>query len=71
MKKKLGVPLTGVSLSCPLIWDRLPPVTRLMTLAMPAVSVVKFADCPVRMLNDPKLWNRLLPESLPSVCGIR
>ena len=69
---KLGEPHPeqGVRLSCPLICDKLPPVTRLITLVMPLVEVVKLADSPGLMVKVWKLWNRLLPESLPIDCGM-
>jgi hypothetical protein len=58
--------------STPSILDALGPVTREMTLAIPALLPVgvKYSDSPVRMLNVPKLWNRLRPTCVPALAGI-
>ncbi len=71
MKKKFGAAFAASSRTSPLICDAVPPVTRLTTLARPGVVVVNVADWEAPTLNTWKLWNRLLPDSLPSVSTIR
>ena len=46
-----------------------PPVTRLITRAMPP-GPLKVARSPLSMSKREKLWNRLAPTRVPSVCGI-
>lgn len=69
MKKKAGAEPAGEA-SCkrPKISEAVPPVTRLITLAIAAVLVSNLAVCPASILNREKLWKRLLPATAPRSC---